>query len=59
MLISNAQLMLIMYLVLLNLNVIGNAIASVCRQAEYRVGDECCPTCPPGKRQISELDRAN
>ena len=55
-----AQLMLIMYLVLFDLNLIGNAIASAkCRQAEYRVGGECCPTCPPGKRPLSELDGAN
>uniref|UniRef100_A0A8C5FQW5 TNFR-Cys domain-containing protein n=1 Tax=Gadus morhua TaxID=8049 RepID=A0A8C5FQW5_GADMO len=49
MFISNAQFMLIMYLVLFELNVIGDNIAPAkCRQAEYRVGDECCPTCPPG-----------
>ncbi|KAJ3586710.1 hypothetical protein NHX12_013105 [Muraenolepis orangiensis] len=24
----------------------GNA--ANCRQAEYKVGDECCPACPPG-----------
>jgi hypothetical protein len=60
MLISNAQFLFIIYLVLFHLNVIVNAIASAkCRQAEYRVGGECCPTCPPGKRQISELDRVN
>ena len=60
MFISNAQFMLIMYLVLFELNVIGDNIAPAkCRQAEYRVGDECCPTCPPGKRQLSELDGAN
>ena len=60
MFISNAQFMLIMHLVLFDLNLIGNAIASAkCRQAEYRVGGECCPTCPPGKRPLSELDGAN
>ncbi|CAL8261091.1 unnamed protein product, partial [Gadus morhua 'NCC'] len=49
MLISNAQFLFIIYLVSFNLNVIVNAIASAkCRQAEYRVGGECCPTCPPG-----------
>ena len=48
MLISNAQL--ILYLVVLHLNVIGYAIASAkCRQAEYQVGGQCCPTCPAGK----------
>ncbi|CAL8362051.1 unnamed protein product [Arctogadus glacialis] len=54
-----AQLMLIMYLVLFDLNLIGNGIASAkCRQAEYQVGDECCPTCPPGmhvKRHCTEF----
>ena len=60
MLISNAQFLFIIYLVSFNLNVIVNAIASAkCRQAEYLVGGECCPTCPPGKRQLSELDRVN
>ncbi|CAL8261069.1 unnamed protein product [Gadus morhua 'NCC'] len=49
MLSSNAQFLFIIYLVLFHLNVIGNAIASAkCRRAEYRVGGECCPTCPPG-----------
>ncbi|XP_059909687.1 tumor necrosis factor receptor superfamily member 14-like [Gadus macrocephalus] len=49
MLISNAQFLFIIYLVLFHLNLIVNAIASAkCRQAEYRVGGECCPTCPPG-----------
>ncbi|KAK0147447.1 Tumor necrosis factor receptor superfamily member 14 [Merluccius polli] len=28
---------------------IGNAFASAnCHQAEYRVGEDCCPTCPAG-----------
>ena len=60
MLISNAQFLFIIYLVLFHLNLIVNANASAkCRQAEYRVGGECCPTCPPGKRQSSELDKVN
>ena len=37
-------------LVFFNLYFIGNAIASArCRQAEYRLGEECCPLCAPGK----------
>ncbi|CAL8238912.1 unnamed protein product [Lota lota] len=58
MFISNSQFMLIIYLVLFYLNVIGNDSASPnCRQAEYRVGDECCPACPAGmhvKRHCTE-----
>ena len=50
MLISNAKLMLSLYLILLNLNEISNGIASAkCRQAEYQVEGQRCPTCPVGK----------
>ncbi|XP_030234408.1 tumor necrosis factor receptor superfamily member 14 isoform X5 [Gadus morhua] len=49
MFISNAQLMLSLYFVILNLNVIGNTDAlAKCRQAEYQVEGQCCPTCPAG-----------
>ena len=50
MFISNAQLMLSLYFVILNLNVIGNTDAlAKCRQAEYQMEGQCCPTCPAGK----------
>ena len=33
-----------------------HAFASAnCPPNEYRVGIECCPSCPPGKNHISEL----
>ncbi|KAK0149391.1 Tumor necrosis factor receptor superfamily member 14 [Merluccius polli] len=45
----NVQFMFIIYLVLFHLYFIDNTFASAnCRQAEYRIGENCCPTCPAG-----------
>ncbi|KAK0149392.1 Tumor necrosis factor receptor superfamily member 14 [Merluccius polli] len=53
----NVQFMFIIYLVLFHF--IDNTFASVnCRQREYRIGEDCCPTCPPGmyvKRHCTEF----
>ncbi|KAK0131869.1 Tumor necrosis factor receptor superfamily member 14 [Merluccius polli] len=39
----------IIYLVLFHMYFIDNGFASVnCHQREYRVGEDCCRTCPPG-----------
>ncbi|KAK0147449.1 Tumor necrosis factor receptor superfamily member 14 [Merluccius polli] len=45
----NVQFMFRIYLVLFHMYFIGSAFASAnCRQAEYRVGEDCCPACPAG-----------
>ncbi|CAB1330224.1 unnamed protein product [Coregonus sp. 'balchen'] len=50
MILAGAVSLLILIPIILVLESIGSCIA--CGRAEYRIGDECCPMCSPGKEPL-------
>lgn len=31
-----------------------SGLSLTCHLAEYQIGNECCPKCPPGKNQLND-----